>query len=179
MHREHHRWFSPRLGRDMNIEIYGHYGQPVVVFPTSGGDEREYAGQGMMDALGHHIEAGRVKFYCVNSVNNQSWYDKQAHPRHRSWLQSMYDAYIAHEVAPFVELALGDMAQRFVVRDEAAVDTVAAALGTLAGRVGLVPLEGPNPPAAVSSEPNPPAPFPKREGEEGIQPPSFSPPLLG
>jgi esterase/lipase superfamily enzyme len=103
MHREHHRWFSPRLGRDMNIEIYGHYGQPILVFPTSGGDEREYAGQGMMDALGHHIEDGRVKFYCVNSVNNQSWYDKQAHPRHRSWVQSMYDAYIEHEVAPFIQ----------------------------------------------------------------------------
>ena len=103
MHREQHHWFSPRLGREMNILVYGHYGQPIVVFPTSGGDEREYAGQGMIDALGHHIEAGRVKFYCVNSMNNESWYDKQAHPRHRSWVQSMYDAYIAHEVAPFIQ----------------------------------------------------------------------------
>ena len=103
MHREQHHWFSPRLGRDMNILVYGHYGQPIVVFPTSGGDEREYEGQGMIDALGHHVEAGRVKFYCVNSMNNESWYDKQAHPRHRSWVQSMYDAYIAHEVAPFIQ----------------------------------------------------------------------------
>ena len=50
MHREEHRWYSSRLSRDMNILVYGHYGQPIMVFPTSGGDEREYAGQGMIDA---------------------------------------------------------------------------------------------------------------------------------
>jgi esterase/lipase superfamily enzyme len=44
-----------------------------------------------------------VKFFCVGSVNSESWYNKQAHPRHRSYLQAMYDAYIAHEVAPFIQ----------------------------------------------------------------------------
>ena len=99
---ERHAWHSPRLGREMGIIVYGHYGHPVVVFPTSGGDEREYEGQGMIAALAHHIDGGRVKMFCVNSVNNDSWYNKQAHPRHRSYVQAMYDAYIAFEVAPFV-----------------------------------------------------------------------------
>src|SRR5258708_1983278 len=99
---EHHGWNSPRLGREMGLQVYGHYGAPLLVFPTSGGDEYEYAGQGMIAALGHHIDAGRVKFFCVNSVNNDSWYNKQAHPRHRSYRQAMYDAYIASEVVPFI-----------------------------------------------------------------------------
>jgi esterase/lipase superfamily enzyme len=99
---EHHGWDSPRLGRGMGIQVYGHYGSPLLVFPTSGGDEYEYAGQGMIAALAHHIDAGRVKFFCVNSVNNDSWYNKQAHPRHRSYRQAMYDAYIANEVVPFI-----------------------------------------------------------------------------
>ena len=86
----------------MGINVYGHYGSPIVVFPTSGGDENEYAGQGMIDALGHHIDAGRVKFFCVNSVNNESWYNKQAHPRHRSYVQALYDAYVADELVPFI-----------------------------------------------------------------------------
>ena len=103
MHREHHRWYTGRLGREMGIQVYGHYGRPLVAFPTSGGDESEYEGQGMIAALAHHIDGGRVKFYCVNSVNNDSWYDKQAHPRHRSYLQAMYDAYMAFEVAPFIQ----------------------------------------------------------------------------
>ena len=103
MHQEQHGWRSPRLDKHMNIRVYGNYGGPIVVFPTSGGDEQEYEGQGMISALAHHIDAGRVKLYCINSVNNESWYDKQAHPRHRSWLQARYDDYVASEVAPFIQ----------------------------------------------------------------------------
>ena len=44
------------------------------------------------------------------------------------------------DIAPLVELALGDAAQRFVVRDASQVDAVAAAIGEVAGRVGFVPL---------------------------------------
>ena len=102
MKHEYHRWYSSRLGRDMGVNVYGHYGSPILVFPTSGGDESEYAGQGMIEALAHHIEAGKVKFLCIGSVNNESWYSKQAHPRHRSYVQAMYDDYVAREVAPFV-----------------------------------------------------------------------------
>ena len=102
MHEEEHGWYSPRLEKHMKIHVYGHYGWPIVVFPTSGGDELEYAGQGMISALAHHIDGGRVKFYCINSVNNESWYNKEAHPRHRSWLQTRYDEYVAQELAPFI-----------------------------------------------------------------------------
>jgi len=99
---EHHVWHTARLGRDMGVRVYGHWGAPVLVFPTSGGDEFEFERQGMLDALGSHVDGGRVKLFCVNSVNNQSWYDKGAHPRHRSYVQAMYDAYVAEEVVPFV-----------------------------------------------------------------------------
>lgn len=102
MHQEQHGWHSSRLGREMRIRVYGHYGSPILAFPTSGGDEREYEGQGMIGAVAHHIDAGRVKFYCIDSFNNESWYNKKAHPRHRSYMQAMYDAYIAFEVAPFI-----------------------------------------------------------------------------
>ena len=102
MHVEQHGWPSPRVNRWMGLRVYGHYGSPILVFPTSGGDEREYEGQGMLDALGHHVEAGKVKLFCVNSVNHESWYNKQAHPRHRSWMQATYDCYIADEVVPFI-----------------------------------------------------------------------------
>jgi len=99
---EHHGWHSSRLGRGMGIRVYGHWGAPLLVFPTSGGDEWEYEGQGMVDALAHHIDGGRVKLFCVNSVNNESWDNTGAHPRHRSWVQAVYDAYISEEVVPFI-----------------------------------------------------------------------------
>ena len=86
----------------MNIVVHGHWGPPMILFPTSGGDERESEGQSMIGALAHHIDGGRVKVFCINTVNNESWYDKRAHPRHRSYVQAMYDAYVAFEVVPFI-----------------------------------------------------------------------------
>jgi esterase/lipase superfamily enzyme len=102
MQQERHSWHSSRLGKDMAVQVYGHYGNPLLVFPTSGGDEREYESQSMIGALAHHIDGGRVKIFAIGSVNNESWYDKRAHPRHRSYVQAMYDAYVASEVVPFI-----------------------------------------------------------------------------
>jgi esterase/lipase superfamily enzyme len=100
MESESHRWYSERIGHeDIHVRVYGHFGQPILVFPTSGGDEREYEGQGMFDALGHHMQAGRVKFFCVNSVNNDSWYNKAIHPADRARFQVAYDSAIANESA--------------------------------------------------------------------------------
>jgi len=56
---------------------------------------------------------------------------------------------VPREVAPLVELALGETAQRFVVRAGTA-DAVAAAAGEVAGRVGFVPVQRPTPPAPPS-----------------------------
>jgi len=62
MKREYHRWHSPRLGIELGVVVYGHWGPPLVGFPTSAGDEWELENQGMIGALGDFIDAGRVKF---------------------------------------------------------------------------------------------------------------------
>lgn len=62
---------------------------------------------------------------------------------------------VPHDVAPLVELALGEVAQRFVVRSPDAVETIAAAVGDLPGRVGFVPLrprEGQQPPECTTAQ---------------------------
>ncbi|MDQ3950853.1 MAG: esterase, partial [Gemmatimonadota bacterium] len=59
MHRDYRRWFSPALGRDMELLIFGHSGARVLVFPTSMGRFFEWEDRGMIHgALGHHIEQG-------------------------------------------------------------------------------------------------------------------------
>jgi len=102
MHREYHRWYSGRLGRDMGVVVYGHWGSPLIMFPTSGGDEWEYERQGMIGAIAEFVDGGRVKAFCVNVNHGDSFANHGAHPLHRSWMQRQYDAYIRHEVIPFV-----------------------------------------------------------------------------
>jgi esterase/lipase superfamily enzyme len=103
MHRDHHRWYSHRLNRDMGVAIYGNYGAPILAFPTSGGDEWEQEGQSMIRTLSPYLEQGRIRIFCINSVNNDSFNNKGAHPFHRSWMQAQYDAYVANEVFPFID----------------------------------------------------------------------------
>ena len=48
------------------------------------------------------IDGGRVKVFCVNTNNGDSFGNERAHPRHRSFMQAQYDDYIVQEVMPFV-----------------------------------------------------------------------------
>jgi esterase/lipase superfamily enzyme len=102
MKREYHRWYSHRLGMELGVIVYGHYGQPLLGFPTSAGDEGELEGQSMIGALSDFIDAGRLKFFTVNSINGYSFYNKGAHPFHRSYVQSVFDSYLREEVVPFI-----------------------------------------------------------------------------
>ena len=105
----------------MGVVVYGHWGPPTIVFPTSGGDEWEFDRQGVIAALGDLIDAGRVKLYCVDINHRDSFGNGGAHPRHRSWMQAQYDAYIIHEVVPFIRADTQS--------DGIAVTTIGASLG--------------------------------------------------
>ena len=59
MNREYHKWYSPRLGRDMELLVFGHAGLPVMVFPTSGGRFYEFEDRGMVGALAGNIDGGQ------------------------------------------------------------------------------------------------------------------------
>jgi len=103
MHRDHQHWYSHRLNRDMGVAIYGNYGAPLLAFPTSCGDESEMEGQSMIRTLAPYIDQGRIRIFCINGVQSDSFANKGAHPFHRSWMQAQYDAYVANEVFPFID----------------------------------------------------------------------------
>jgi esterase/lipase superfamily enzyme len=86
----------------MAIRAYGHYGMPMIVFPTSGGRYFEYEDFGMIEAIRPFIEQGRLKVYAVDSVDRQSWLDRDLPPQERVRRHNLYDRYIAKEVVPFI-----------------------------------------------------------------------------
>src|SRR5437773_12248713 len=100
MKREYHRWYSHRLGMELGVAVFGHWGPPLLGFPTSAGDEWELEGQSMVGALADFIDAGRIKFFTVNSINGQSFYNKSAHPFHRSYVQAVFDSTCAKRWCP-------------------------------------------------------------------------------
>jgi esterase/lipase superfamily enzyme len=99
---EHHHWYSPRLGWEMGVAVFGHWGPPLLAFPTSHGNEWELEHRSLMRAIEEFVDGGRVKVFCVGSNNHDSFYNREAHPLHRSWRQRMFDEYIREEVFPFI-----------------------------------------------------------------------------
>ncbi len=108
MHREHHRWYSPSLDRNMELLQFGHAGARVLVFPSSQGKFYEWEDRGMVGALAHAIEQGWFQLWCVDSVDEESWYAKWKRPGDRAWRQAQYDAYVHQEVLPLTRAKNGN-----------------------------------------------------------------------
>lgn len=102
MHVEEHTWYSPNLSRDISLKLYGHWGRPLVVFPCSRGRYYDYETMGMVGAVSGFIDSGRIKLYCVDSIDSESWYDFNVPAAMRNERHEAYDRYIAQEVIPFV-----------------------------------------------------------------------------
>lgn len=99
---EYHKWWSPSLGYDMELKVYGHEGKAVLVFPTSNGKFYEYEDFGMVDVCKEFIESGKIKLFTVNSIDEHSWLNFGIHPDERAKRYETYERYIIHEVVPFI-----------------------------------------------------------------------------
>jgi esterase/lipase superfamily enzyme len=95
-------WFSPRLYKSMEIVTYGHYGFPLLLFPTAAADFLEYERFYVIDVLKEFIEAGKVKVFSINSINRESWLNRSVHPKYMAIRQVEYNGYITEEVVPYI-----------------------------------------------------------------------------
>jgi esterase/lipase superfamily enzyme len=102
MNREYHRWYSHRLGRDMELLLYGHSGEPVLMFPTSRGRFYQNEDFGLVGAVGDRIQAGRYLVVCVDSIDEESWLNRHLHPRDKLLRHAAYESYLLHEVVPLL-----------------------------------------------------------------------------
>ena len=100
MESETHRWYSDRIGRDIHIRVYGHFGQPILVFPTSGGDETRVRGPGhVRSPCPPH--AGRAGEVLLRELGQQRLLVQQEDSSRRTGVkfQVAYDSAIAERSA--------------------------------------------------------------------------------
>ncbi len=102
MIREYQRWDSPSLGRRMELIWYGNWGRPLLAFPTSLGRATQNEDGGLIRGLEGKIDAGEIQVCCVDSVDEESWYNRGAHPGWRVQRHDQYDQYLANEVVPMI-----------------------------------------------------------------------------
>src|SRR6478672_1102250 len=101
------RWISPRTQRELTLARWGHYGTPLLVFPTAGGDAEEIERHHLLGHLAEAVDAGRVKVYSVDSTAGRALSTHEGSPEHRMWLFNQYHDAIASEVVPAIQADTG------------------------------------------------------------------------
>lgn len=102
MQREYIKWKSPSLGKEMEMLVFGKEGTPVIVFPTENGRFFEWEDQGVVQGVQEHIDAGYNQLFCVDSVADECFLNKNVDPYTRMMRHSQYMLYILDEVLPFI-----------------------------------------------------------------------------
>lgn len=102
MKRELASWHSPSLNKEMPVAAYGDYGFALLLVPTAAADYLEYERFQLMKHLEPFIEAGNVKVFSIDSINNESWLNGNIEPWMKSIRHQQWNDYVFNEVVPFI-----------------------------------------------------------------------------
>jgi esterase/lipase superfamily enzyme len=96
---------------DGRVLVHGHWGRPVLVFPSEQGNAHDAQSNGLVEAVGELLSDGRLKLYCVDSFDAASWSADHLPLEERARQHERYDAWIAGTVASFIAHDCGGSAE--------------------------------------------------------------------
>lgn len=103
MEMQYFKMYSPALNRDMECKVYGHAGKPVLFIPCQDGRFFDFEGYKMAEVWSPWIESGQVMVIAIDTIDKETWSDKNRNAdyrinRHEEWMR-----YITNEVVPFIQ----------------------------------------------------------------------------
>lgn len=103
-----YEFYSNILGQQMGVSVYGHAGLPCLVFPSQDGNHRDFEGFGMVEACRPWLSAGKLRLYCVDSLDKQTWSAYHRSPRERMERHEAWFAHISQEFIPHMQAEAGN-----------------------------------------------------------------------
>ena len=102
MQMHYEKWYSPVLGREMEIKVYGCSGKPVLYVPCQNGRFFDFENFGMIDAWAPFLESGQATVFSVDTLDAETWSNKGGDSywrirRHEDWVR-----YLTEEVVPYI-----------------------------------------------------------------------------
>ena len=83
------------------VLAYGHWGRPLLVFPSELGKRWDWEDNGMIGALTPLIDDGRLKVYCADGADAWTWRADDVPLEERARRHGDYERWITEIVAPF------------------------------------------------------------------------------
>ncbi|AFN75589.1 putative esterase [Melioribacter roseus P3M-2] len=107
MEETYHKWYSQFLKRDLEMLVFGEFGEPVILFPHKKGRFYDCKDNGMISALEDLIVSRKIKVYCPDTIDEDSWYNFEAHPSERVKKHLLYESTIIKDVIEFTKYDTG------------------------------------------------------------------------
>jgi esterase/lipase superfamily enzyme len=95
-------WHSERVSDDVQFTRWGVFGQPVLIFPTAGGDSEEIERFLVIDCLGDLLRQHRIKVYSCDSVAGRALMTDDGQGVDPGEVQYMFQEYVTQEVVPAI-----------------------------------------------------------------------------
>lgn len=86
----------------LHVRRHGHWGRPVLVFPSEAGRAVDFENNGMLDAVRFLVDEGRASIFCVDAADQWSWSDNGIPTEERAHRQRAYYAWLTDRVVPWI-----------------------------------------------------------------------------
>lgn len=100
---EHTDYYSHHLGTNVKVEVTGHYGYPILMFPTSKGQYTQNNDFKLNESIAWFVEQGLVKLYNIQTIDGWSFYDDGIHPAHRIMNYERWIQFLRNEFVPYLQ----------------------------------------------------------------------------
>lgn len=97
------KYFSHILGRDIAVEVTGHWGYPVIMFPTSYGSYVQNRDFGLNDSVSKYVEEGKIKLYNIQTLDGETFYASHLNGEQRIYNYDLYMQFFIKEFTPFIQ----------------------------------------------------------------------------
>ena len=107
MHRSEAWLRVPGTDEHRHVVRWGHYGRPLLAFPSEGGSAVDYGSNGMLEAIAPLVDQGRVTVFAVDSLDHYAWSNNSLPTEERARRHGQYHAWLTDEVVPWIHHELG------------------------------------------------------------------------
>ncbi len=107
MREDFHKWGTLYLQREFEMLVFGHKGFLVILFPTENGRYFINKDFGLINSASQFINEGKIKIYCPDGIDAESWYNYSIAPADRVKTHISYENVVLNDIIEFAKYESG------------------------------------------------------------------------